>query len=91
MCFRGEAPDLTSSRAREPNDHNTYTLRSVGKHNIIITYLPKGKIGAKPSVTAMTRMVNTFPSIKFGLMVGIGGGVPPKVRLGDVVVSVPVD
>ncbi|KAK4072353.1 hypothetical protein Trihar35433_4417 [Trichoderma harzianum] len=30
-----------------------------------------------------------FPSIKFGLMVGIGGGIAPKVRLGDVVVSVP--
>ncbi|KAF7515244.1 hypothetical protein PCG10_003552 [Penicillium crustosum] len=35
-------------------------------------------------------MISTFPSIKFGLMVGIGGGVPPKVRLGDVVVSTPV-
>ncbi|KAH0522455.1 hypothetical protein TsFJ059_006295 [Trichoderma semiorbis] len=30
-----------------------------------------------------------FPSIKFGLMVGIGGGIAPKVRLGDVVVSAP--
>jgi len=36
-------------------------------------------------------MVNTFPAIKVGLMVGIGGGVPPKVRLGEVVVSTPVD
>ncbi|KAH6983729.1 hypothetical protein EDB80DRAFT_245320 [Ilyonectria destructans] len=35
-------------------------------------------------------MVSTFPSIRFGLMVGIGGGIPPKVRLGDVVVSAPV-
>ncbi|KAK6212007.1 hypothetical protein LQW54_005535 [Pestalotiopsis sp. IQ-011] len=34
-------------------------------------------------------MTTTFPSIRFGLLVGIGGGVPPKVRLGDVVVSVP--
>ncbi len=91
MCFGGEALDLTSSRAREPNDHNSYTLRSVGKDNIVITCLPKGKVGANPAATAATRMVNTFPSIKFGLMVGIGGGVPPKVRLGDVVVSVPVD
>ncbi|KAE8142398.1 hypothetical protein BDV38DRAFT_277928 [Aspergillus pseudotamarii] len=51
------------------NDHNTYTLGSIGKHNV---------------------MVRTFPSIKVGLMVGIGGGIPPKVRLGDVVVSTPV-
>lgn len=36
------------------------------------------------------QMACTFPSIKIGLMVGIGGGIPPKVRLGDVVVSTPV-
>ncbi|EAQ88564.1 hypothetical protein CHGG_05183 [Chaetomium globosum CBS 148.51] len=36
------------------------------------------------------RMVGTFPSVKVGLMVGIGDGIPPKVRLGDVVVSSPV-
>jgi nucleoside phosphorylase len=35
-------------------------------------------------------MINTFQSIRFGLMVGIGGGIPPKVNLGDVVVSQPV-
>jgi nucleoside phosphorylase len=35
-------------------------------------------------------MISTFPSIKFGLIVGIGGGIPPKVRLGDVVVSTPI-
>lgn len=35
-------------------------------------------------------MITTFSSIKFGLIVGIGGGIPTKVRLGDVVVSTPV-
>ncbi|KAJ5765777.1 hypothetical protein N7520_005336 [Penicillium odoratum] len=35
-------------------------------------------------------MVRTFPSLKIGLMVGIGGGIPPRVRLGDVVISAPV-
>jgi nucleoside phosphorylase len=34
-------------------------------------------------------MLDTFPSLRVGLMVGIGGGIPPKVRLGDVVVSSP--
>jgi nucleoside phosphorylase len=69
------------------NDPNTYTLGSVGKHNVVIACLPKGKVGTIPAATAATWMVSTFPSIKFGLMVGIGGGIPPKVRLGDVVVS----
>jgi nucleoside phosphorylase len=37
-------------------------------------------------------MISSFQSIRFGLMVGIGGGVPSTqtdIRLGDVVVSMP--
>lgn len=75
---------------KPPHDSNTYTLGSIGKHNIVIACLPKGELGNISAATVATRMVHTFPSIKFGLMVGIGGGVPPKVRLGDVVVSTPV-
>jgi nucleoside phosphorylase len=75
---------------KPPNDPNTYTLGSIGKHNVVIACLPKGKIGTNPAATLAAWMVSTFVSIKFGLMVGIGGGIPPKVRLGDVVVSTPV-
>ncbi|RYP09549.1 hypothetical protein DL764_001234 [Monosporascus ibericus] len=77
--------------SKPPNDHNTYALGSIGNYNIVIACLPKGKIGTTPAATVAIQMINTFPSIKFGLMVGIGRGIPPKVRLGDVVVSVPVD
>jgi nucleoside phosphorylase len=76
---------------KPPNDNNIYTLGSIGKHNIVIACLPKGKIGTNSAATVAAQMVDTFPSMKFGLMVGIGGGIPPKVRLGDVVVSSPVD
>ncbi|CAG8092397.1 unnamed protein product [Penicillium salamii] len=72
------------------NDPNTYTLGSVGSHNVVIACLPKGHIGNNSAANVASWMISTFPSIKFGLMVGIGGGVPPKVRLGDVVVSTPV-
>ncbi|KAF7551340.1 hypothetical protein G7Z17_g5100 [Cylindrodendrum hubeiense] len=72
------------------NDSNTYTLGSIGKHCIVIACLPKGEIGTNSAATVAAQMVRTFPSLKFGLMVGIGGGIPPKVRLGDVVVSTPV-
>ncbi|KAG5797377.1 hypothetical protein H9Q69_003552 [Fusarium xylarioides] len=75
---------------KPPNDNNTYTLGSVGKHNVVIACLPKGKIGTVSAATVATAMLSTFPNIKFCLMVGIGGGIPPKVRLGDVVVSTPV-
>ncbi|KAI9773772.1 MAG: hypothetical protein M1839_002005 [Geoglossum umbratile] len=71
-------------------DTNTYTLGSISKHNIVIACLPKGKIGTSSAATVATQMVRTFQSIRVCLMVGIGGGIPPKVRLGDVVVSTPV-
>lgn len=73
------------------NDPNTYTLGSIGKHNIVICCLPEGKIGNNVAATFATEMVRTFPSIKVGLMVGIGGGIPPRIRLGDIVVSAPAD
>lgn len=73
------------------NDSTAYTLGSIGGHNVVIACLPKGKIGNNSAATAATRMAATFPSLKFGLMVGIGGGIPPKVNLGDVVISSPVD
>lgn len=76
---------------KPPTDPNTYTLGSIGGHNIVIACLPKGKYGNNSAATVATSMINTFPSIKASLMVGIGGGIPPKVRLGDAVVSVPVD
>lgn len=76
---------------KPPNDPNTYTLGSIGRHNIVIACLPEGEVGTNSAATIATWMISTFPSIKFGLMVGIGGGIPPKVRLGDVVVSIPLD
>lgn len=79
-------PDLPKIR----NDNNVYTLGRIGNHNIVISCLPMGMTGNNNATTVAAHMVSTFPSIKFGLMVGIGGGVPPKVRLGDVVVSKPV-
>jgi nucleoside phosphorylase len=74
---------------KPPHDSNTYTLGSIGQHNVVIACLPKGKYGTNSAANVATLMVATFPSIKISLMVGIGGGIPPKVRLGDVVVSTP--
>jgi nucleoside phosphorylase len=48
--------------------------------------------GTISAATVAAHMRTTFPSIRFGLMVGIGGGVPSTnndIRLGDVVVSKP--
>jgi nucleoside phosphorylase len=72
-------------------DENLYTLGSIRGHNVAIVCLPAGRIGNNPAATVATQMLATFKSIRFGLMVGIGGGVPSveDIRLGDVVVSQP--
>jgi len=77
--------------SKPSNDHNAYTLGSIGEHNIVIAYLPEGEFGNNTAATVATRMASTFPSIKFGLLVGIGSGAPPAVRLGDVIVSTPAN
>ncbi|KAL7783000.1 ankyrin repeat-containing domain protein [Trichoderma afarasin] len=73
-----------------PKDTNSYTLGAIGKHNVVVVCLPEGEIGTNSAASVIMQLVNTFPSIKFGVLVGIGGGVPPRVRLGDIVVSTPV-
>ncbi|KAF2831839.1 ankyrin, partial [Ophiobolus disseminans] len=79
-------------RDLDDNDENLYALGSIGGHNVAIVCLPAGQIGNNPAATVATQMRATFKKIRFGLMVGIGGGVPSAeadVRLGDVVVSQP--
>ncbi|KAF7509335.1 hypothetical protein GJ744_008058 [Endocarpon pusillum] len=74
------------------NDTNIYTLGRIGEHNVVIACLPEGQTGTNSAAAVAVQMKSTFKSIRFGLMVGIGGGVPsvePDIRLGDVVVSTP--
>ena len=76
----------------DANDNNIYTLGRVGEHNVVIACLPAGKTGTNSAAAVAVEMNSVFPSIRFGLMVGIGGGVPgveADIRLGDVVVSSP--
>ncbi|KAF3914187.1 hypothetical protein ABW20_dc0100030 [Dactylellina cionopaga] len=79
-------PDLP----KPSTDHNAYILGAIGGHNIVIAFLPKGRIGSISAAAVTTQMISTYPSIRFSLMVGIGSGVPQRVRLGDVVVSIPI-
>jgi nucleoside phosphorylase len=76
------------------NDPNSYTLGRIGNNNVVISCLPAGRIGITSATALAIHMQSSFPSIQFGLMVGVGGGVPSTdsqkdVRLGDVVVSQP--
>ncbi|KAF2001475.1 purine and uridine phosphorylase [Amniculicola lignicola CBS 123094] len=77
---------------RDDNDENLYSLGSIAGHNVVIVCLPAGRIGNNPAAAVATQTRATFKRIRFGLMVGIGGGVPSAeadIRLGDVVVSQP--
>lgn len=74
------------------NDNNSYTLGRIGKHNVVIATLPFGEYGTTSAATVARDMVHSFPNIRIGLMVGIGGGAPSEshdIRLGDIVVSAP--
>ncbi|KAF1991001.1 purine and uridine phosphorylase [Aulographum hederae CBS 113979] len=75
-----------------PTDHNVYNLGMIAGHNVVIAALHQP--GNNPAATVVTQMRMTFPNLRFGLLVGIGGGVPVKtdngmIRLGDIVVSKP--
>ncbi|KAK1240312.1 hypothetical protein MKX08_007754 [Trichoderma sp. CBMAI-0020] len=69
------------------SDTNSYWLGSISGHNVAIACLPSGSYGNNSAAAVAARMISTFPNIKVGLMVGIGGGIPSNVRLGDVVIS----
>ncbi|KAK5046444.1 hypothetical protein LTR84_008247 [Exophiala bonariae] len=84
--------DKTHPTLARPRDLNNYTLGEIAGHNIVIAALPE--IGRNAAAVVTTQLLNDFPSIRFGLLVGIGGAVPDiendiDIRLGDVVVSKP--
>ncbi|KAK5063105.1 hypothetical protein LTR84_005181 [Exophiala bonariae] len=77
-------------------DHNSYVLGRIQNHNIAIACLPAGSDGLAAAATVARDMTRSFPAMRFGLLAGIGGGIPDlkngtDIRLGDIVVSMPTD
>lgn len=77
-----------------PHDNNSYVLGRIHGHSVVMACLPAGLYGTVSAATVASNMLRTFTAIRFGLMVGIGGGIPSShkggdIRLGDVVVSQP--
>ncbi|PKK46687.1 hypothetical protein CI102_10605, partial [Trichoderma harzianum] len=84
-----EGPEYIS-----PNDNNDYTLGKIGRHNVVVAVLPNGEYGLSSAASVARDMLHSFPNVRIGLMVGIGGGAPSlryDIRLGDVVVGVPIN
>ncbi|KAL0255181.1 hypothetical protein SLS55_009711 [Diplodia seriata] len=79
---------------KHSRDTNNYTWGRIKEHNIVIASLAAGRLGTVSAATTAMSMVSSLPHLRFGLMVGIGAGVPRldeniDIRLGDVVVSLP--
>ena len=78
--------------AQDEHDHNSYAYGRISNINVVIACLPEGAADTVKAATVASHMLRSFQSVKIGLMVGIGGGVPTPqkdIRLGDVVVSKP--
>ncbi|KAL4879313.1 nucleoside phosphorylase domain-containing protein [Aspergillus karnatakaensis] len=90
---RAMLDEIHPSIAQPEFDTNTYTLGQIGEHIVVVVCLPSA--GTNPAATAAANMLRSFPKIRFGLMVGVGGGAPgppgedawEDLHLGDVVVS----
>jgi nucleoside phosphorylase len=88
-CFLDK--DHPRLKSQSVSDNNDYTLGQIGEHNVVIAGLPLGRYGTTNAAIVARDMVHTFPNIRFGLMVGIGGGAPSEghdIRLGDIVVGI---
>ncbi|KAF2105028.1 purine and uridine phosphorylase [Rhizodiscina lignyota] len=79
------------SYGKAVGDPNAYTLGRIGKHNVVLAYMPGMGKSASASTAASFR--SSFTSIRLGLVVGVCGGVPTEsegggeILLGDVIIS----
>ena len=62
--------------AADPQDTNSYLLGRIGTHNVVIACLPAATTGKVSAATVAKDMVRSFKAVRFGLMIGIGGGAP---------------
>ncbi|GAM34135.1 Pfs, NACHT and Ankyrin domain protein [Talaromyces pinophilus] len=77
-----------------PGDCINYTLGTIVGHYVDIAVLPNGEYGITSAAIVAMHMLRSFPNVRVGLMVGIGGRVPSAkhdIRLGDIVVSSPFE
>ncbi|OGM47328.1 hypothetical protein ABOM_003832 [Aspergillus bombycis] len=82
--------ELPSSISQPQSDRKIYTLGSIGGRNVVIASLPAGLAGTISATAVVSRLVSTYPTIQFRLIVGIGGRFPRRnsdICFGDVVVS----
>ena len=63
-------------KSQDKLDQNNYVLGGVHEHSVVIACLPAGVYGTNSVARVARDMLRTFTGLRFGLMVGIRGGVP---------------
>jgi hypothetical protein len=63
-------------RETDAQDYNAYFVGRLHDHNVVIACLPAGVDGLAAAATVAKDMLRTFKELRFGLLVGIGGGIP---------------
>ncbi|KAE8319024.1 hypothetical protein BDV41DRAFT_285697 [Aspergillus transmontanensis] len=76
---------------KHPRDDNSYTVGTIGKHNVVLCYMPE--MGKASAASVATSMKFSYPEVSLALVVGVCGGVPllpssnTPIFLGDVIIS----
>ncbi|KAF5268133.1 hypothetical protein FOXYS1_981 [Fusarium oxysporum] len=89
-----EIHDEPDGFVQHETDSNSYSWGRIGEHNIVIASLQAGVYGTISAATTASDLICSLHHIRFGLLVGIGGGIAKPdedqdIRLGDIVVSQP--
>ncbi|KAF3221168.1 hypothetical protein TWF106_006493 [Orbilia oligospora] len=77
---------------QDPRDKNNYAPGRISQHNTVTACLSDGVYGMTAATAHIISMLSSYKAVRFGVMIGIGGGVPSAahdIRLGDVIVSKP--
>jgi hypothetical protein len=80
--------------SQDAQDRNNYVMGHIDSHNMVIACLPAGIDSTNTAAIVAANILRIFKGLRFGLMVGIRGGIPNldkgvDIRLEDVVVSQP--
>ncbi|EED17856.1 kinesin light chain, putative [Talaromyces stipitatus ATCC 10500] len=75
---------------KQPGGANAYINGRIGKHDVVLCYIPGMGKGNAAGVAASLKV--SYPGVELALVVGICGGAPPppkyqEIFLGDVIIS----
>ncbi|KAL4789005.1 purine and uridine phosphorylase [Aspergillus venezuelensis] len=75
---------------KQPSDANAYINGRIGKHDVVLCYMPG--MGKRSAASVASSLRFSYRGVKLALVVGICGGAPSppeyqKIFLGDVIIS----